>query len=384
MHALFKYSLTGAGVLAAGAAVYVAAKGKPEPATKPPREQVQVVKTATALKKSVPIIVSANGYVTAINTVDVRPQIQNVVRTVHVTEGQDVKAGQLLFTLDQRSDLSSLANAEAQVARVRADLADAEATLQRNQELLSKGFVSQAVVDTARNKADSLRASLKGNQVAVQSGNITLGFNQIKAGISGRIGAIGVFPGSLAQPAGTPMLTISQIDPVAVTFAVPERELAYIVASYPKRDAPVVATLSNNEEINGKLVFIDSTADVKSGSIKMKAQFLNSDRKMWPGSFVTVRMVSRTLPDAVVIPSQSIVTGPLEKFVYTVQTDSTVKMQKVTVVDIQNEQAAVEGLIAGTRIVVEGTQNLRPGGKIRDVDRPGAPVAAVKEAKALP
>lgn len=373
MRATLKYFLIGVGVLAAGAGTYFATQGKSDSAAKKPREQITSVKVGIAQKKSVPIVVPANGYITALNTVDVRPQIQNIVRTVHVVEGQDVKAGQLLFTLDQRSDMSNVDKAQAQLARDRADLADAESVLKRNQDLLGKGFVSQAVVDTARNKVDALRATVKSDQAAIQTSSITLGFNQIKASISGRIGAINVHAGSLAQPAGTPMLTIAQLDPIAVSFAVPERELSFIVSTYPKGDAPVVAVLSNKQEVNGKLVFIDNAADAQSGSIKMKAQFENSDRKMWPGAFVNVRLISRTLADAIVIPTQSIVTGPTEKFVYIIEADNTVKKQKITVADIQNEQAVVTDLAAGTRIVVEGTQNLRPGGKVRDASVKAAP-----------
>lgn len=361
-----QHFLIGTGLLIAAAIGYFGWIGKAEAPVQQARNPVQVVKTGLAEKKSIPLTVNSNGYVTAINTVDVRPQVQNVVRAIHVTEGQDVRAGQLLFTLDERNDLANVEKAKAQVARDRADLTDAEAALKRNQELLAKNFIAQAVVDTARSKVESLRNTLQADVAALRSSNIVLGYNRISAGIDGRIGAINVHPGSLAQPAGTPMVTISLLDPIAVSFSVPEHELSHITASYPNGGAPVIARLANTQELTGKLTFIDNAVDQQSGTIRMKAQFANADHRLWPGAFVNVRLISRTLPDAVVIPAQAVVTGPDEKFVYVVQPDESVKMQRIDVVAVEDGQAAVSGLPTGTRIVIEGTQNLRPKSKVKE------------------
>jgi len=336
------------------------------------RSPVQVVKTALAQEQSIPIVLRANGSVSAINNVDVRPQIQNVVRAVHVREGQEVQAGQLLFTLDARGDESNVAKAQAQLASQRADLADAEQALKRNQELLTKNFVSQAVVDSARNKVDGLRSALQANQAALQASNIAAGYNQIRASIGGRLGAIDVHVGSLAQPTGAPMLSIVQMDPIAVSFAVPERQLAHIRASYPQGDAPIVAQLADGSELAGTLAFIDNSADAQSGTVLMKARFANADRKLWPGTFVTVRMTARTLANAVTIPAQGVITGPADTFVYVAQSDDTVKKQKIDVLAIADGAAAVSGLEAGARIVVEGAQNLRPGAKVREAQAAAA------------
>jgi RND family efflux transporter MFP subunit len=373
------YFFIAIGLLIIGLGTYLGVASKSEPIPKQTRSAVQVIKSGLAEQKSIPLMVSANGYVTAINTVDVRPQVQNVVRAIHVTEGQDVRPGQKLFTLDERNDFANVDKAKAQLARDRADLADAEATLKRNQELLAKNFISQAVVDTARNKVASLNGTVQADAAAIQSSSVALSYNQISASIGGRIGAISVHPGSLAQPTGTPMVTISQLDPIAVSFAVPERELAHITASYPNGNAPVVVQLPNNKELNGKLVFIDNTVDSQSGTIRMKAQFANPDRLLWPGAFVNVRLISRTLPDAVVIPAQAIVTGPEDKFVYVVQPDGSVKVQKIGVAAIENGQAAVSGLPAGVRVVVEGAQNLRSNSKVKEMQ--AAPATGKQEKK---
>lgn len=379
MRATRKHVLIGTGLLITAALGYVGWSSKAETTAQQARTPVQIVKTGVVEKKSIPLTVNANGYVTAINTVDVRPQVQNVVRAIPITEGQDVRPGQLLFTLDERNDLANVEKAKAQLARDRADLTDAETALKRNQELLAKNFIAQAVVDTAHSKVESLRSTVQADIAALQSSNIVLGYNRISASIGGRIGAINVHPGSLAQPAGTPMVTISQLDPIAIGFSVPERELSHITASYPNGGAPVIATLANNKELTGKLVFIDNAVDQQSGTIRMKAQFANADRFLWPGAFVNVRLISRTLPDAVVIPAQAIVTGPTEKFVYVVQPDESVKSQRIDVVAIADGQAAVSGVPTGARIVIEGAQNLRPKSKVKEMQT--VPAAGKQEKK---
>lgn len=359
-------------VVVIGLAVFLVWRSNQANSAPKPRKPSQTVQTALAQQQSIPIRLTANGSVTAINKVEVRPQIQNVVRAVHVREGQDVQAGQLLFTLDARSDDSNVAKAQAQLASQRADLAEAEQVLKRNQELVAKNFVSQAVVDTARNKVNALRSALQANEAALQASSIAAGYNQIRAGIGGRIGAISVHVGSLAQPAGAPMLTIYQMDPIAVSFAVPERELAHVRATYPNGEAPVTAQLPDGDQMNGKLMFIDSTADAQSGTILMKSHFANPDRKLWPGTFVNVRMTSRTLADAVTIPAQGVITGPNDKFAYVVQPDETVQRQKIDVIAVAEGRAAVSGLDAGARVVVEGAQNLRPGAQVKEAQAAGA------------
>jgi RND family efflux transporter MFP subunit len=373
MHARRKHFFLGLAILIIGVAVYLFWPKQINSDKQQARASVQTIKTGLAEKKAIPITIHANGYVVALNTVEVRPQTQNIVRGVHVREGQDVRAGQLLFTLDQRTDISNVERSQAQVASDRAELIEAEAMYKRNQELFAKKFVSQAVVDTARARVETLRGTLQANQATVKSNSVALSNNKITASISGRLGAINVHPGSLAQPGSEPMVVISQIDPIAVSFSVPERELGHIMTSYPGGGAPVVAELVNGQELEGKLFFIDNAADAQSGTIRMKAQFNNADRRLWPGTFVKVRMVARTLPDAVAIPSQAVVTGPDERFVYVVQPDNTVKKQKVEVLTVEDSQAAVDGLAAGARVVVEGAQNLRPNSKVKEAEaRPPA------------
>lgn len=364
MRVSVRRSLIVAGLVVAGLLVWQAMRERAPSQKK--AAAAQTVKTAVARLQTVPVTVSANGYVTAINTVDVRPQIQNVVRTIHVKEGQNVRAGDLLFTLDDRGDASGVAKAQAQLASNRADLEDAEASLKRNLDLLAKHFVSQAVVDTARTRVDTLRSTAAAGSAAVQASHVALGYNQIRASISGRLGAISVYPGSLAQPTGAAMVTIAQLDPIAISFSVPERELSYIVASYPDGAAPVVAIKADQSQLQGKLMFIDNTSDTQNGTIRMKARFDNAGRNLWPGTYVNVSLVARTLENAIVVPAQAIVTGPTDKFVYVVQPDNLVAAQKIEVTAIERGQAAITGVPVGTKVVVEGAQNLRHGVLVKE------------------
>ncbi len=361
-----------AGIALLGGSYYYSqnSHNKEKSVASPAKTPVQIVKTTLAEKKSIPITLYANGYVTPIKTVDVRPQIQNVVRAIHVKEGQEVKAGQLLLTLDGRNDTFNLEKAQAQLAKDKSDLQEAEGVLQRNLELLKKNFISPAMIDTLRSRVASLQSIVRADQAAISSGNVVLGYNKIHASISGKVGAINVHEGSLAQPAGLPMLSIAQLDPITISFAVPERELSAIIATYPKGDAPVFASLPGMPEsapLKGKLVFIDNSSDAQTGTIKMKAEFANPRRLLWPGVFANLHLISRTLKDAIVVPAQAIVTGPTEQFVYLVQADQTVKIQKINLLAIENGQAAVTGLNAGDRVVLEGGQNLRPGNKIKEM-----------------
>jgi RND family efflux transporter MFP subunit len=372
MRAIPKLVLIGVVVVGAGAGGYALWNKMRAPvAEKQVRAPVQTVKTAVAEKKSLSVSASANGYVAAIKTVDVRPQVQNVIRQVHVTEGQDVRAGQLLFTLDDRNDAATLERARGSIERDRADLADAEAVLKRNEDLFAKKFVSQAVVDTARNKVASLRGTLQADMATAQGGRVSLGYNRISASIGGRLGAINVNPGSLAQPNGLPLVSIAQLDPISVSFTLPESQLSRVRSTYPKGDAPVTVKLPNGKELTGKLSFIDNGVDPATGTIRMKAQFANADKLLWPGAFVKVEMISHTLENVVSIPAQAIVTGPNDKFVYIVQKDNSVKMQKVEIGAIEDGAAAVTGLPAGARVVIEGAGNLRPNSKVKEAQERG-------------
>ena len=340
------------------------------------QKKIQVV-SAVVIKHDVPIKLTANGTVTSQQTVEVRPQISAIVKIVHIREGQFVRKGDKLFTLDARTESANLSKAEAQLSKSNSDLVNAVRNLKRQQKLFEQKFISQAALDTAQNQVNSLKGQLDFDKAAVQANRVAHGFTIITAPISGRTGSIPVHPGSLVQPntaipgsvtqpRSAVLVSITQINPINIKFTLPERKLAILQQALAKGDITVSAKLDIAGEplIEGQLIFVDNTVDVKSGSILVKAEFPNQDRKLWPGMFVTVTLTPEILIDALTVPIQAVQTGPENKFLYVIGKDNKVESQTITVRLVQDGLAAVEGVMQGTRVVVEGAQNLRPGSTV--------------------
>ncbi|TWG82511.1 RND family efflux transporter MFP subunit [Cupriavidus gilardii J11] len=346
----------------------------PKPQAKPPA--AVPVTTAVARQGDVPLRISVNGNVTSLSTVEVRPQVSSTVRTVHIREGQTVKPGDLLFSLDTRMDEANLARARAQLLRDQADLSDARRALSRSQELVARNFVSQSAVDTAQAKVDALEATVRADQAAIEASRVAVSYGQIRATISGRTGVINVFPGSLVLPtAASPMVTIAQIQPIAVTFTLPERQLAALREALRAGPVPVTAQPNdgNPEPVQGRITFIDNTVDPQYGTIRIKAQFDNEAQRLWPGTYARVEAVVQTLRGVVSVPPQAVVTGPEGRLVYAVQPDGTVKPLPTQMLAATADAAVVDGVPAGTRVVVEGVQNLRAGVAVRESPAAGTP-----------
>lgn len=333
--------------------------------------QAATVSLAVARLMDVPVRVEANGYVSSLNSVEVRPQVTNVIAKVHIKEGQFVKAGDLLFSLDDRADRVNLQKAQAQLAKDRATLADLERQLARSKELLAKGFVSQGATDSVQAQVDAQRAALLASQAAVEAAQVALGYDTIRASSSGRAGAIAVFPGSLVQPAATApaLVTIAQLDPIAVTFTLPESELEGLLAAQKAGDVKVTARLADtNTDLEGKISFVDNAVDPQNGTIKVKAIFPNRGQRLWPGQYVNVGTAVRELKDAVVIPQAAIIAGVDSKSVYVAKADKTAQLRRIQVLYAFGTEAAVSGVQPGEAIVVDGKQNLRPGSKLREAE----------------
>jgi RND family efflux transporter MFP subunit len=328
---------------------------------------VQVV-SALVTQADVSVRLTANGTVSALQAVDVRPQISATVRAVHIKEGRFVRKGDLLFTLDTRSEDANLSKAEAQVVKDRTDLENAERNLERLRGLLSQEYISQSEFDTAQNQVDIFRGQLAVDLATVEASRVARSFNEITAPIAGRTGAISVYPGSLVQPSGVALVSITQIDPINVSFSLPERELAGLQQTLAKGAVPVNAKLdaAGQEAIKGNLVFVDNAVDTASGTIRLKAEFSNSDHRLWPGMFVTVALAPGKLPGALTVPVQAVQTGPENKFLYVIGEDNKVDSLPINVRLIQDGIAVVEGIAPDARIVVEGAQNLRPGSVVTE------------------
>ena len=324
------------------------------------------VSSTVVRKQNVPIIVDSHGTVVSLNSVAVHPQTTSIIRQVHVKEGQFVRERDLLFTLDDRVDRANVEKAKAQLARDQATLADYERQFQRSTELVAQKFLSQSALDAVRTQLESQRAVVQASSAAVQSSQITTSYNLIRAPSSGRLGAITVFAGSLVQPT-TPLVTITQLNPIGVSFTLPERYLQSVLKAKKGGDVAVSLLVPElNSPLEGALSFIDNAIDPQAGTIQFKANFDNATASLWPGQYVNVRIVVDTLNGALVLPQAAIITNTLGKQVYVVDAEQKVKPVTVTVLATFAEQAAVSGLNGGERVVVEGKQNLRPGSSVRE------------------
>lgn len=320
-------------------------------------------------RRDVGVELFANGTVTPLRTVDLHPQTTSTIRKVHIREGDFVKEGQLMFTLDDRADQANVARADAQVARDRATLADLERQYKRSQELVSQNFLAQSALDSLLSQVEAQRALVQSNQAAARSAQVSASYTAIRAPMSGRVGAIDVHPGSLVQMA-TSLTSITQLDPINVSFTLPESALGSLLAAQKSGQVEVRVNVGNGagEEgaaALGKLSFIDNAVDAQAGTIRVKGEFANGDTRLWPGQYVTAHVTVQTLKDAVVIPQGAIVTQNNGIFVYVVGEGNAARQVPVKRVHAYGDQAVVTGLNGNEQVITEGKQNLRPGGKVR-------------------
>lgn len=336
--------------------------------------EVTTVVTAVVAQSDVPVRLTANGTVSAQQTVVVRPQLSAVIKAVHIKEGQFVQKGETLFSLDARTEDANLSKTEGQLAKTRADLRNAERNLERQRELYRQNFISQAALDVAENQADAMRGQLEVDQATVQANLVARGFSVITAPIAGRTGAISVYQGSLVQPTDA-LVSITQIDPINVNFTLPEREFVPLQQARAKGEVPVIVRpgIVGKEVRTGRLTFVDNAVDTASGTIGLKAEFPNADKHLWPGMFVTVTLSPRTLAGAFTVPVQAVQNGPQGRFLYVVGGNSEVSSVPVNVNLVQDGLAVIEGgaITPGMRIVVEGAQNLRPGSIVTETKANG-------------
>ena len=335
-----------------------------------------VVSTVKPVVGDFPVVFEATGNVAALSTVDLRAQTTSTVKAVHVKEGDFVRAGQLLFSLDDRADRANVEKAKAQAARDQASLSDAQRQVQRSRELVAQGFLSKSAVDTTLTQAEALQAAVLAGQAALRAAEVALSYNTLRAPMDGRIGAITAQPGALvlANANATPMLTITRMNPVSINFTLPETLLQAVQARRAQGPVAVEALpAGSSEPVQGVLSFIDSTVDAAVGGVRSKAQFANSDLKLWPGQSSTVRVTVGVLPQAAQVPLASVVTGPAGMLVYVVDSDHKAQPRKVKLLAQSGTLAAVEGLKGDETVVLDGKQNLRPGSAVRDAASPPKP-----------
>lgn len=346
------------------------------------KAEQQVVKPAAPVtvgvvtQKSVPLQIGVIGNVEASSIVAVKAQVGGTLTKVHFTEGQDVKKGELLFTIDPRPYEAALKQAEAIFARDRAQYENARAEERRYTELVTKGYVAQTQYEQVRTNAAALEAIVQASKAAVENAQLQLAYCTIRSPFSGRTGSLVAYEGNLIKAnADTSMVTINQIQPVNVSFAVPEKTLPEIKRYMAGGALNVQALLSKDDKnpVSGRLTFIENTVDTATGTIRLKGSFANTDRKLWPGQFVNVLLTLATQNNAVVVPTQAVQAGQKGQFVFVVREDSTVEARPIVVSRTFGEESVIEsGLTSGEKVVTDGQLRLTPGAKVEVKSGQGA------------
>jgi multidrug efflux system membrane fusion protein len=337
-------------------------KEKPKP--KPPVP----VMAATVVQKTVPVQIRVIGNVEAYNTVSIKAQVNGMLEKVLFSEGQDVKKGQLLFTIDKRSFAAALSQARAAMARDTAQEKYAREQARRYGELLKDGIVTQDQYDQLRSNADALAESVRADRAAVDNAAVQLSYCSIRSPIDGRTGNLMVQQGNLVKANDVPVLvTINQVNPIYVTFSIPEKNLAEIKKYMAAGNLRVEAFVPNDSgpAEQGELSFLDNAVDTATGTIKIKGTFANKGRRLWPGQFVNVALTLTNIPNAVVVPTQAIQTGQEGQYIFVVKPDHTVESRPVTAGEsLDGETVIAKGVNSGDTVVTDGQLNLAPGSRV--------------------
>lgn len=333
-----------------------------------------------------PVEVIANGVVAAESIVSVRPRVDGQIEQVHVVEGQMVRRGQPLFTLDTRLTRAILAQQEATLARDRAQAVRAQADAQRYQQLRGESFASQQRFEQAQADAAAAAATVRATEAQIAQTRLNLDFATITAEIDGRLGALPIRVGNVVRAGeSTPLATITQIDPVLVQFAVPERWFGEVKAAMAE-GAPTVRARPDHPgaaAAEGELVFVDSSVDTNTGTILLKARFANADMKLWPGQYVQVALVTRQ-EDATSVPAAAVQTGQQGRFVFVLAPDGAARRRPVELVRTVGDRAVVRGQLAeGEKAITDGAQRVADGWRAveRSPAQAGAPPQRVSSTR---
>lgn len=411
-------------LLSAGLAACSGGKAESKQAQSQQRPLVPVA-VAAVEQKTVPLQIQSIGTVEAYSTVSVKAQVGGELVRVHIKEGQDVKKGDLLFTIDPRTFEAALAQAQATLQKDRGAVQQARAVLERDTarvlqaraallrdqaqarnaqvqerryaDLLKRDLISQEQYDTIRTAAESTTAvvradeadvrsaeetvkadeaavrsaeqTVKADEAAVDSAKVQLGYTTIRSPLNGRTGSLGLHEGNVVRATGTndsTLLTINQVQPINVTFTVPQQQLPLVKRYLAQGELTVDASPAGEPKpAQGVVTFMDNAVDTTTGTIKLKATFTNDQRRLWPGQFVNVSLTLATEPDALVVPSQAIQTGQQGQYVFVVKPDLTVDVRRVTVARSQGSESIIsKGLQRGERVVTDGQPRLVAGAKV--------------------
>lgn len=334
----------------------------------PPKADVGVpVTVATVEQKETLVEISSFGTVEAYANVELKSQVTGVLTDVHFTEGQMVKKGDLLLTIDPRQEQAALKMAQANLQKDQAQLQNAEKEAARQTELFRKGFASQDDYDKSLTAVETLQAAVSADKAAIENAMLQLDYCSIRSPVDGRTGSLYVHQGNLVKANDISVVSITQIEPIYVSFWVPELYLPAIqkYMASNELDVKVKRPLADEEPIHGSLTLVDNTVDTDNRTIHLRATFANKDQSLWPGQYVGVVLTLNREPNSIVVPSQSIQTGQNNQFIYVVKPDQTVESRPVTVKRSLNNETVVEGVQVGEVVVTDGQLRLVPGARVQ-------------------
>jgi multidrug efflux system membrane fusion protein len=356
-------SLVMSSVALCGAVALTGCTSKP-PASTPEAVPVNV---AVVVQRDVPVQVRAIGTVEAYSTVTLKSHVDGQLAQIHFQEGQEVHEGDLLFVIDPRPFQAALQQAEANLAKDRAEAKNAQVQAERYKRLLEHNFVSTDQYDQLRTQAESLAAAVRADQAAVENTKLQLQYCYIRAPITGRIGQFLLHVGNMVKNLDTTLATIKRIRPVYVDFAVPEQQLPEIRSSAAAGSLTVQAFLGADgaHGSSGELSFIDNAVDTTTGTVLLKGTFPNEEELLWPGQFVTVALTLRTEPNALLVPNAAIQTGQQGQYVFVVGPDLTAQVRPVvTGMSTDDTVVVTQGLQPGEAVVIRGQVRLAGGSKV--------------------
>jgi len=327
------------------------------------------VTAGTVTAQDVPVFLNGIGTVQAYNMVAIKSRVDGQIVKVDFKEGQDVKEGEPLLQIDPRPYQAALEQAQANKQKDEAQLAGAQLDLDRYEKLIGSGWQTRQSYDQQKATVGQLQASIKGDEAQINTAKLNLSYSDIRSPIDGRLGAKLVDKGNLVHANdNAPLVTITEVKPIFVSFTLPQETLGDVRENHKGLPLVVYAYSGDGKKqlAEGKLTLIDNSIDQSTGTVHLKARFDNDDERLWPGQFVSLRVVLSTRREVATVPAQTVQNGPNGYYAYVIKPDDTVERRAVDIASIQDGIAVVtKGLSPGEQIVVDGQYRLTEGVRVR-------------------
>jgi len=343
-----------------------------------PKKRAVPVLVGVSREQTIPVELQAMGTVEPYATVAIKSQITGTLQRIHFKEGADVKKGDILFSLDPRPVAAMLNQAQGALVRDKAQLDNARKELERYANAAKKGYVSTEQAEQSETKVATLAATIKADEAAVETARLQLEFCTIYAPIDGRTGELPVAEGNLIKAnADTAMVTINQVRPIKVSFTVAGKHFGDIKKYRDAGTLLVALSGSEGASVVGTFAFLDNAIDQTTGTLRLKAEFANNDKSLWPGQFVEIRLALTSRPNMTVVPTQAVQVGQNGAHVFVVKDDATVEERAITTgVRIDGETVVESGLTPGEKVVTDGQLQLTSGAKVEERGKPTVGQAA--------